>query len=95
MLVKLSTLKPPVAGRHKEQASLGGKVFYLNLIQIPYTVFHQRANSCYVHSAISALAFRLTTVIVKMCGGMHFRHSAVTQQSGNSCLNLNIWQRVI
>jgi hypothetical protein len=26
---------------------------------------------------------------------MHFRHSAVTQQSGDSGLTLNIWQRVI
>jgi len=26
---------------------------------------------------------------------LHSRHSAVTQQSGDSGLNLNIWQRVI
>jgi hypothetical protein len=41
------------------------------------------------------MAFRLATVIAKMCDAMHFRHSAITRQSGDSCLPLNIWQSVI
>jgi len=39
-------------------------------------------------SAQQQLFFRCT-------GGVHFRQSAVTQQSGNCGLTLNIWQGVI
>jgi len=31
----------------------------------------------------------------KMCGAMHFRHSEMTHQSGDSCLPFNTWQCVI
>jgi hypothetical protein len=58
-------------------------------------ILHQIVSGCYAHSAILALAFRLETVIPKMCGMMHFHHSEMTHQSGNYCLPLNIWQHVI
>jgi len=58
-------------------------------------VLHPIVNGCYAHSSIPALAFHLATVITKLYGMMHFRHSEMTQQSGDSFLPLNIWQSVI
>jgi len=58
-------------------------------------VLYQRVSGCYAHSAIPGLAFRLATVIAKMCGAMHFRYSAMTHHSSDYSLPLNIWQRVI
>jgi len=56
-----------------------------------FIVLYQIVNGPYAHSTIPALAFRLATVIAKMCGTMLFRYSAMTHQSGDSCLPLNFW----
>jgi hypothetical protein len=47
-------------------------------------------NGCYAHFAIPALAFYLATVTAKMCVVMRFRQSAMTHQSGDSCLPFSI-----
>jgi len=54
-------------------------------------VLHQIVHGCY---AIPPLAFRLATVITKLCGAIHSHHSAMTHQFGDSCLTSNIWLRV-
>ena len=77
-----------------EQASLRCNGFIYNSYKF-FAVLYQTVNGCYAHSAIPVLAFRLATVITKMCGAMHFSYSAIIHQSGDSCLPFNIWQRVI
>jgi hypothetical protein len=58
--------------------------------QIHYSVVHQIVNVCYAHSDIPALASRLATIITKMCGMTHFRHSAMNRQSGDFRLPLTV-----
>jgi len=93
LVVQQSQLRPPVPGstlgNRLPSDVMGSSKTHIN----PLWLF--ASDSCYVHSAILALAFHLATVTATMCGAMHFRHSTIIQQRGDSCLPLNIWQRTI
>ena len=84
-------LKPPVPG------STPGNRFPWDVTDLFKThkffiVLHQIVQECH---AIAALALPLATVTTNRCGAMHFHHSTMTHQSGDSCLPFNIRLRAI
>ena len=87
-------MKPPVPG-----STLGNRlpcdVMGLFKTHINSLQHFASVNGCYAQSAIAVLAFHLATVIAKMCVLTHFRHSAMTRQSGDSSLPFSIWQCMI